>query len=464
MDLPVTKNEVYEMTIDDLGSGGEGIGKIDGFTMFVENALPQEKVMILVLKLKKNYGFGKLLKVIEPSPYRIKPKCWDAKQCGGCQLQHMSYEGQLRYKTKCVKDDIERIGKKKGIEVPPAIGMDEPWFYRNKAQFPVGESRDGKLEIGFFAKRSHRIVDTRVCYLQDQCNTEIIEVIRAFMEEFEISAYNEEMHKGLVRHIFTRIGRKSGEIMVCLVINGYKIPQEEILVERLRQIDGMKSIMLNVNTEKTNVVLQGKTKTLWGSDTIQDDIDGITFEISPLSFYQVNPVQTEVLYKKALEFADLSGDETVLDLYCGIGTISLFFARKAKSVFGVDIIPEAIADARENALRNGIENVRFEVGAAEEVIPALYGKGELKADVIVVDPPRKGCDEALLETITLLAPKKLVYVSCNPATLARDIAYLGERGFAVKKIQPVDQFPATVHVETCVLLSHKNSHTSAPSL
>ena len=456
MELPVEKNKEYVMTIDDLGSGGEGIGKINGFTVFVENALPEEKIMVLILKLKKNYGFGKLIRVIEPSPYRVKPKCWIAKQCGGCQLQHMSYEGQLRYKTKCVKDDIERIGKQKGIEVPPVIGMEEPWFYRNKAQFPVGESRDGKLEIGFFAKRSHRIVDTRVCYIQDKCNTEIIEAIRGFMEEFEISAYREETHKGLVRHIFTRIGRKSGEIMVCLVINGHKLPHEEILIERLRQIQGMKSIMLNVNTEKTNVILQGKTKTLWGSNTISDDIDGIAFEISPLSFYQVNPVQTEVLYKKALEFAALTGEETVLDLYCGIGTISLFFARKAKSVFGVDIIPEAIADAKENALRNGIENVRFEVGAAEELIPALYEKGELKADVIVVDPPRKGCDEALLETIALVAPKKLVYVSCNPATLARDIAYLGGKGFEVKKIQPVDQFPSTVHVETVVLMSRKD--------
>uniref|UniRef100_UPI002714A906 23S rRNA (uracil(1939)-C(5))-methyltransferase RlmD n=1 Tax=Anaerotignum sp. TaxID=2039241 RepID=UPI002714A906 len=450
MSLPVEKNKTYEITIDALGSNGEGIGRIDGFTIFVEGALPEEFVRILIVKLKKSYGYGKLIEIISESPYRVEPHCPVAKTCGGCQLQHLSYEGQLLYKAKKVKDDLERIGGLKDIGEVTVFGMENPWRYRNKAQFPVGKGIDDLAEIGFYAKRSHRIVDTPVCLLQNDVNDQIIACVREFMNEYKISAYDEQKHKGLVRHILTRVGRNSGEIMVCIVINGKTLPQSEALVEKFKKINGVVSIVLNVNRELTNVILGTKVITLWGKSVIEDTLSGIFFEISPLSFYQVNPTQTEVLYNKAVEMADLKGEETVLDLYCGIGTISLFFAKKAKKVFGVEIVPEAIFDARKNAERNGITNVSFEIGAAEEVIPRLFQEQGIIADVIVVDPPRKGCDQTLLDTIASIAPEKLVYVSCNPATLARDVAILTEKGFEVKDVQVVDQFPMTVHVEAII--------------
>ncbi|WP_352399411.1 23S rRNA (uracil(1939)-C(5))-methyltransferase RlmD [Anaerotignum sp.] len=453
MSLPVEKNKIYEVTVDSLGSNGEGIGRIEGFTIFVEGALPEETVKVLIVKLKKSYGYGKMIEIISPSPYRVEPRCPVAKFCGGCQLQHFSYEGQLAYKARKVKDDLERIGGLKNLEDLPAFGMENPWRYRNKAQFPVGNGKEGAVEVGFYAKRSHRIVDTPVCYLQDAVNDEITVIVRNFMEEFKVSAYDEEKHKGLVRHILTRVGRNSGQIMVCIVINGKSIPYSEVLVERLLQVKGIVSIVLNVNKEQTNVILGKKIITLWGKQTIEDSLDSITFEISPLSFYQINPTQTEVLYNKAVEMADLRGEETVLDLYCGIGTISLFFAKKAKKIFGVEIIPEAIEDARKNAKRNGIYNATFEVGAAEEVIPRLYQEQGITADVIVVDPPRKGCEQTLLETIATIRPEKLVYVSCDPATLARDVHFLCEKGFQVVDVQVVDQFPMTIHVETIALIT-----------
>lgn len=450
--IPVEKNKIYEMQIDALGSNGEGIGRIDGYTVFVEGALPGEKISVLIVKVKKNYGYGKLMEILEVSPERREPMCPVAKQCGGCQLQHLSYEAELAYKTREVKDVMERIGGIRNVEVKPALGMENPWRYRNKAQFPVGRGKDG-CAIGFYAKRSHRIVDTDQCFLQNACNDEIIGIVRAFLNEFNIPLYDEEKHKGLVRHILTRIGRNSGEIMVCIVINGKKLPNSDILVERLKAVEGVVSIVLNVNKEKTNVILGQKIITLWGKDTITDSIDGIEFEISPLSFYQVNPIQTEVLYGKAVELAGLKGEETVLDLYCGIGTISLFFARKAKKVFGVEIVPEAIADAKKNAARNGITNAEFAVGAAEEVIPRLYKEEGITADIVVVDPPRKGCDEKLLETILQISPEKIVYVSCNPATWARDLAVLKEGGYELKEVQPVDQFSHSVHVEVVSMLA-----------
>ena len=454
--IPVEKNKIYEMQIDALGSNGEGIGRIDGYTVFVEGALPGEKISVLIVKVKKNYGYGKLMEILEVSPERREPMCPVAKQCGGCQLQHLSYEAELAYKTREVKDVMERIGGIRNVEVKPALGMENPWRYRNKAQFPVGRGKDG-CAIGFYAKRSHRIVDTDQCFLQNACNDEIIGIVRAFLNEFNIPLYDEEKHKGLVRHILTRIGRNSGEIMVCIVINGKKLPNSDILVERLKAVEGVVSIVLNVNKEKTNVILGQKIITLWGKDTITDSIDGIEFEISPLSFYQVNPIQTEVLYGKAVELAGLKGEETVLDLYCGIGTISLFFARKAKKVFGGEIVPEAIADAKKNAARNGITNAEFAVGAAEEVIPRLYKEEGITADIVVVDPPRKGCDEKLLETILQISPEKIVYVSCNPATWARDLAVLKEGGYELKEVQPVDQFSHSVHVEVVTCLQRVNS-------
>jgi len=456
MKLPVEKNQTYTMSITDIGTNGEGIGRIDGYTVFVEGALPEEVIKVLIVKTKKHFGYGKLLEILEPSPHRVTPACPVAAKCGGCQLQHLSYEGQLAFKTKKVKDHLERIGGFSGISVGYAIGMEEPWRYRNKAQFPVG-GKTGEPEIGFYAKRSHRIIDTPVCMLQNEVNDRIVKIIRAFLAEYEIPLYDETIHRGLVRHILTRIGRRTGEIMVCLVVNGRKLPHCDVLVERLREIEGMTSIVLNVNTDQTNVILGTEVHVLWGKETIRDYIGDVQFEISPLSFYQVNPLQTQVLYQTALDFAELEGNETVLDLYCGIGTISLFFAQKAKHVFGVEIVPEAIADAKRNAALNGMNNADFAVGAAEDVIPRLYEEKGITADVVVVDPPRKGCDSVLLDTIAAISPKKVVYVSCDSATLARDLAYLCPKGYTIEKVQVVDMFPHTVHVETVVLLSKLNT-------
>lgn len=454
MKLPVEKNQTYTMSITDIGTNGEGIGRIDGYTVFVEGALPEEVIKVLIVKTKKHFGYGKLLEILEPSPHRVTPACPVAAKCGGCQLQHLSYEGQLSFKTKKVKDHLERIGGFSGISVGYAKGMEEPWRYRNKAQFPVG-GKTGEPEIGFYAKRSHRIIDTPVCMLQNKINDQIVKIIRAFLTEYEIPLYDETIHHGLVRHILTRIGRRTGEIMVCLVVNGRKLPHCDVLVERLHEIEGMTSIVLNVNTAQTNVILGTEVHVLWGKETIRDYIGDVQFEISPLSFYQVNPLQTQVLYQTALDFAELEGNETVLDLYCGIGTISLFFAQKAKHVFGVEIVPEAIADAKRNAALNGMNNADFAVGAAEDVIPRLYEEKGITADVVVVDPPRKGCDSVLLDTIAAISPKKVVYVSCDSATLARDLAYLCPKGYTIEKVQVVDMFPHTVHVETVVLLSQQ---------
>lgn len=456
MKLPVEKNQTYTMSITDIGTNGEGIGRIDGYTVFVEGALPEEVIKVLIVKTKKHFGYGKLLEILEPSPHRVTPACPVAAKCGGCQLQHLSYEGQLAFKTKKVKDHLERIGGFSGISVGYAKGMEEPWRYRNKAQFPVG-GKTGEPEIGFYAKRSHRIIDTPVCMLQNEVNDRIVKIIRAFLAEYEIPLYDETIHRGLVRHILTRMGRRTGEIMVCLVVNGRKLPHCDVLVERLREIEGMTSIVLNVNTDQTNVILGTEVHVLWGKETIRDYIGDVQFEISPLSFYQVNPLQTQVLYQTALDFAELEGNETVLDLYCGIGTISLFFAQKAKHVFGVEIVPEAIADAKRNATLNSMNNADFAVGAAEDVIPRLYEEKGITADVVVVDPPRKGCDSVLLDTIAAISPKKVIYVSCDSATLARDLAYLCPKGYTIEKVQVVDMFPHTVHVETVVLLSKLNT-------
>lgn len=447
--LLVEKNKQYEMYIDDIGAQGEGIGRIDGFTIFVEGALPTERVRVLIVKVKKNYGYGKLLEVLQPSKDRVTPKCPVANKCGGCQLQHLSYPAQLAWKTKKVKDHLCRIGGFQNITVSDALGMQEPWHYRNKAQFPVGGTKR-EPQIGFYAKRSHRIINTSTCALQHPINETIVAIIRGFLTEFEISLYDETTHQGLVRHIVTRVGKKTGEVMVCIVIHGKQLPHSDILVQRLQQVNGIVSIVLNQNMEKTNVILGKQIQVLWGKSTMIDDIGTISFMISPLSFYQVNPIQTQLLYQTALDFADLDGSETVFDLYCGIGTMSLFFAQKAKKVYGVEIVPEAIADAKQNAKHNHIENVDFMVGAAEDIIPQMYAQTQQSADVVVVDPPRKGCDVKLLDTIASMRPKKFVYVSCDSATLARDLAYLCKKGFVIQKVQVVDMFPQTVHTETVV--------------
>ena len=449
--IPVEKNRNYIVDITGLSSEGLGVARIEGFTVFVEGALPKEQAEIKIVKVLKNYAFGKLLRTLKTAACRIAPSCGVVKRCGGCQLQHMSYEAQLKYKTQKVKVALERIGVLNGVAVHDTIGMEDPWRYRNKAQFPVG--MDGDVMIGFYANRSHEIIDTPQCSIQDAVNDNVIQTVREFIKKYDISVYDENTGKGIIRHIVTRKGFKTGEVMVCIVINGDSLPCGKALVEMLRaRTDGLKSVVVNINKKKTNVILGERNIVIFGEEAIYDYIGEFKFRIAPLSFFQVNPVQTEVLYGKALEYADLKGDETVFDAYCGIGTISLFLSRKAKKVYGIEIVPQAINNAKENARLNGVKNVEFLVGESEIVIPELYRKG-IKADVIVVDPPRKGCDEKLLEVITEMSPEKVVYVSCNPATLARDLKYLSERGYEVREVQPVDMFPQTSHVETVVLMS-----------
>ena len=458
------KNDIVTLDIVDCGTNGEGIGKADGFTVFVKDAVIGDRVTAKIMKAKKNYGYGRLMEILTPSPDRVEPVCPSARQCGGCQLQALSYEKQLEFKAAKVRGHLERIGGFTDLPMEPVLGMEEPFHYRNKAQFPVGRNRDGKIVTGFYAGRTHSIIENRDCALGVPQNKEILDRVIGYMETYGISSYDEATGKGLIRHVFTRCGYHTGEIMVCIVANGSKLPYQQELVESLREIPGMVSITLNINKNRNNVILGEKIQVLWGQEYITDKIGDISYQISPLSFYQVNPQQTWKLYSKALEYADLHGEETVWDLYCGIGTISLFLAQKAKFVRGVEIVPAAIEDARRNARLNGIRNAEFFVGKAEEVLPDYYADyaahhpGEnARADVIVVDPPRKGCDEVLLDTIVEMQPDRVVYVSCDSATLARDLKYLCERGYQVKKVCPVDMFPMTVHVETVVLLGRKKS-------
>ena len=449
------KNDLVTLEIEDCGIDGEGIGKADGFTVFVKDAVIGDTVTAKIIKAKKNYGYGRLMEVLKPSPYRVEPKCEFARQCGGCQLQALSYDQQLVFKTNKVKGHLERIGGFTDIPMEPIIGMDELFHYRNKAQFPVGRNKEGKIVTGFYAGRTHNIIENRDCALGVAENKEVLDRVIAHMEKYGIEPYNEATGKGLVRHVLIRYGYFTKEVMVCLILNGNKLPKEEQLVKSLCEIPGMTSITINVNKKRSNVILGEEICLLWGQEYITDRIGDISYQISPLSFYQVNPMQTQKLYAKALEYADLHGQETVWDLYCGIGTISLFLAQKAKFVRGVEIVPAAIENAKENAKLNGLENTEFFVGKAEEVLPREYKKNGVYADVIVVDPPRKGCDETLLETMIEMNPERIVYVSCDSATLARDLKYLCERGYELRKVCPVDQFGMTVHVETVVLLSQQ---------
>ena len=449
------KNDMVTLEIVDCGTDGEGIGKADGFTVFVKDAVIGDVVTAKIMKAKKNYGYGRLIEVLKPSPYRIEPVCPSARQCGGCQLQALAYQEQLAFKEKKLKGHLERIGGFTDLPMEPIIGMEEPYHYRNKAQFPVGRNKDGRIVAGFYAGRTHSIIENRDCALGVKVNQEILDRVLAHMERFHIEPYNEVTGKGLVRHVFIRYGFFTDEIMVCLVINGQQIPHEKELIRSLCELKGMTSICLNINKKRNNVILGEQIKVLWGQGYITDKIGNISYEISPLSFFQINPYQTWKLYSKALEYADLHGEETVWDLYCGIGTISLFLAQQAKFVRGVEIVPAAIEDARRNAELNDITNVEFFVGKAEEVLPREYEKNGVYADVIVVDPPRKGCDEVLLQTILKMQPERVVYVSCDSATLARDLRYLCDHGYELLKVCGVDQFPQTVHVETVVLLSQQ---------
>lgn len=446
--IPVQKNDYIEVQFEDLTHDGAGVAKVDGYPLFVKNALPGERAKIKVIKANKGYGFGRLEEILEKSPYRVDAPCPIYKECGGCQLQHLSYEGQLLAKEKQVRDVLTRIGKLENVKVHPVLGMSEPWRYRNKAQVPVGE-REGGLIAGFYQQRSHEIIDMEACMIQQEKNDEVVQAVKRICTKYGVTAYNEERHKGTLRHIMARHGQVTKEVMVVLVTRTQELPnKEKIIKEIVESVEGVKSIIQNVNPKKTNVILGDETRVLWGEEVIYDLIGNVKFAISSRSFYQVNPEQTKVLYDQALTYAELTGEETVIDAYCGIGTISLFLAQKAKKVYGVEIVPEAIADANRNAELNGIENVEFAVGEAEVVIPNWYKEG-IVADVLVVDPPRKGCDEALLQTIIEMKPKKVVYVSCNPATLARDLRVLEDGGYTTLEVQPVDMFPHTTHVE-CV--------------
>ena len=462
----MNKNDIVTVEITDIGVSGEGIGHVDGYTLFIKDAVIGDVVEAKVMKAKKNYGYARLMKVITPSEYRVEPKCAFARRCGGCQIQEMSYDRQLVFKDQKIRGNLERIGgfTKDQIDtvMQPVVGMEHPFGYRNKAQFPFGTDKEGNPITGFYAGRTHDIIANTDCALGVEQNKEILEIILQYMRENKIKSYDEKTGKGLIRHALIRYGFKTKEIMVCLVVNGKKLPKAERLIEKLIQIEGMTSVTISPNTRRDNVIMGDSYEILWGQGYITDYIGNVKYQISPLSFYQVNPVQTEKLYGLALEYADLKGDETVWDLYCGIGTISLFLAQKAKQVYGVEIVPQAIDDAKENAKINAIDNAEFFVGKAEEVLPEYYAEYErehngetARADVIVVDPPRKGCDETLLETIVKMQPEKVVYVSCDSATLARDLKYLCANGYEIKMCRGVDQFPQSVHVETVVLLSHK---------
>ena len=472
------KNDMVTVTIEDVGMEGEGIGKIDGFPLFIKDAVVGDTVEAKIIKSKKNYAYARVEKVVTPSPFRVEPPCKSHRQCGGCQIQALSYDRQLAFKQDKVRNNLLRIGGFSEAEVDrvmePVVGMENPLRYRNKAQYPFGTDRQGNPITGFYAGRTHSIIPNTECYLGREENREILQVILDYMKEYHVNAYDEETGKGLIRHALIRTGFYTREIMVCLVIN-YKgkqesyLPEQDKLLEKLALINGMTSVSVSINTERTNVIMGKEIHTIWGSDTITDKIrvrdtgkedmpytgEELTFSISPLSFYQVNPMQTEKLYSLALEYAGLTGKESVWDLYCGIGTISLFMALRAKEVYGVEIIPQAIDDARQNAVRNHIANAEFFVGKAEEVLPAAYEKEESHPDVIVVDPPRKGCDEKCLDTMLKMAPSRIVYVSCDSATLARDLKLLCAGGYRLERVRPVDQFAHTVHVETVCLLSLK---------
>ena len=460
--MTFSKNQEIVLTIDDIGVDGEGIGHIDGYTFFVKEALPGETIRALVLKVNKNYGFAKMLEIMEKSDDRVNPACEHASRCGGCTLMHLSYEKQLIYKEQKVKNCLVRIGgwDRDFIDsmTEPIIGMEDPYHYRNKAQFPVAMGRDGKVNIGFYAERSHNIIDSTDCHIQDEISCQIAGIVREWITKYRIRPYNEADGSGLVRHIVTRVGYYSGQVMACLVVTKEKVPHIDELVEELKAIPGMTCISLNINPKKTNKILGDKLINLFGKGYIEDSIDNIRFRISPLSFYQVNPVQTQKLYGTALSFAGLTGEETVWDMYCGIGTISLFLAQKAGKVLGIEIVPEAIEDAKVNAQINNIDNAQFICGASEDINEILADSAAeefLNPDVIVVDPPRKGCDKKLIDTIIRTNPEKVVYVSCDPATLARDTALLRYGGYGIVKVRACDMFGMSGHVETVCLLKRQ---------
>ncbi len=451
--IPVSKGMTYEIEINSLGSNGEGVGRYEGFTVFVPGALPGEKAVVLIEEAKKTYAKGRIKELLRESKDRVSPICKIYGRCGGCQLQHLDYMAQLRAKRQQVIDAMTRIGKQPDLFVEPVIGASSPWNYRNKMQFPVGR-RKGNVVIGCFAQGSHEIIDTTDCHIQREGNNEVVNAVREIVGKLNIPVYNEDRHSGVLRHVVGRVG-KNGEIMVVLVTATKQLPREKEFIKLLRaKLPKAVSIHQNIQTYRNNVIMGRDTRLLWGKPTILDGIGRLIFQISPRSFFQVNTSQAEVLYGKALEYADLTGGEVVIDAYCGTGTITLFLAQKAQKVYGIEIVKPAILDAQKNARDNNVRNAEFIVGDATQVMPRLYRQG-IRPDVVVVDPPRAGCTSAVLETFAAMEPQRIVYVSCNPASLARDIAILGELGYQAVKVQPVDMFPNTSSVEVCAKLVRK---------
>lgn len=451
--VPVKKNETVTLHIDDLTHEGNGVGKINGYPLFVPYALPGEKATVKVVKVNKNFGFGKLIEVKKVSPNRVEPPCDVFYKCGGCQIQHMSYDLQLEMKRNQVQNVMKKIAHMPNIPVHPTIGMEDPWRYRNKVAIPVGEN-NGELITGFYQMRSHHIIkDMDTCVVQDEVNDRMVEAVRRIADRLGISAYDEGKDRGVLRHIMVRTGQQTNETMIVIITRTEKIPHQAELVSELTETyPNIKSIMHNINNRRTNVILGRKTRLIWGEEYIYDTIGDIRFAISAQSFYQVNPPQTKKLYEQALMYADISSNDIVIDAYCGIGTISLFLAKKAKKVYGIEVVPEAIRDAKMNAKMNRINNVEFVVGEAEKVMPKWKEAG-LTPDVIVIDPPRKGCEVEFLQAMVAMQPKRIVYVSCNPSTLARDLKILSDGGYETKELQPVDMFPQSMHVECVALMS-----------
>lgn len=452
--IPVQMGQTYLIDITGLGHSGEGVGRYQDFTVFVPGALPGEKVSAKITTVKKTYAVGQLTNVETPSPHRITPECSIYNQCGGCQLQHLTYQEQLNRKRQQVVDAITRIAKLPEVLVHPTLGAANPWYYRNKMQFPVG-SKEGKVVVGCYSQGSHDIVDTEHCLIQHQSNNDIVREVRKIIAGLRIEPYNERTGQGIIRHVLGRVGTATGEVMVVLVTASEQLPQRQELIKRITAaIPGIVSLVQNINPKQTNVIMGNKTVTLWGRDTITDKLGEFTFAISARSFFQVNTAQAEVLYNQAVTYAGLTGTETVIDAYCGTGTITLFLARQAAQVYGIEIVEPAILDARQNAVNNKVENAEFIVGDAVDIMPRMYRQG-IKPQVIVVDPPRAGCEQKVLETFVNMEPKRIVYVSCNPASLARDLGVLSGMGYVAKEIQPVDMFPWTSHVECVALIVRK---------
>ena len=449
--MPVKAGAEYIVNISSLGSSGEGVGRVSDFTVFVNGALPGEEVKAKITEVKKTYAIGKLMEVVKASPERIKPACPIYAECGGCQLQHISYEGQMQVKRQQVKDAMERIGHQKDLTVLPVLGAENPWHYRNKVAFPVGKEK-GKTIIGCFAQGTHKIIDASNCLIQDELNNDAINAVKEIIDKLGIPAYNEDTHTGVMRHVVARTGMK-GQLMVVLVTATQELKRKKEIIKMLRsRLPQMVSLQQNIQTYRNNVILGRETKLLWGRPTIKAKLGKFAFNVSARSFFQVNTRQAEVLYDTALEYAQLTGKETVIDAYCGTGTISLYLAQKARKVYGVEIVSPAIKDAEKNARENNVRNAEFIVGDCTKVMPRLYKQG-VRPDVVVVDPPRAGCTEAVLQTFASMQPKRIVYVSCNPATLARDIEIMAKLGYKAKKVQPVDMFSHSSHVESVCLIN-----------